>query len=466
MRLKAFKDSSMTHFSLCLLAFLAGAAILVAAQDTTTERLTTNISPSPGPTGLGSFPTGGPTAPGRNTTFPGPRTTLRPLYTNTSRPIGHPTLTRSDPGATITSWTTEIVTITSCPCASKLHYGYGNETTELCTSSRTLTVTLTSTIKGCNHGYGGCKDFPEYPDYPKQTQEPPHYGKDEEGEEVEDDDEISCNEDGEFVGDNYEYGRDDTGDHYEDGEHGHRESYDESKQKEGSWKGNGDYDREERGGYDRRGEDGHDHKLKDIDHEGDGQRHKKNPGKGYHHKTFQTYEERDSIPTVPGPPIKNFEVPIARQKREKRQHEHNPRKCTKTGGPKPTDDQKPKPSGDPTGPEQCHGGCGVPDATSTVVTTVLITITPSVTKLNTNRLSVSSISITLLSTTTLPQAETGSATGSFATTTSTAPSMPTFIAGAARLGREVRVARGWGILVACMWVGMVAIGLGMGGVAF
>ncbi|RPB21333.1 hypothetical protein L211DRAFT_840764 [Terfezia boudieri ATCC MYA-4762] len=457
----------MADFSLRLLAFLAAPTILVAAQENT-EGLTTNISPSPGPTGLGSFPTGGPTAPGRNTTFTGPRTTPRPLYTNTSRPIDHPTLTRSDPGAIITSWTTEIVTITSCPCAPKPDYGYGNETMELCTSSRTLTVTLTSTLKGCNHGYGGCKYFPEYPDYPKPTQEPPHYGNDEEGEEDEEDEEISCNEDGEFGGDenlggcygpeegcdNYEFGRDGAGDHYEGGEDGHRESYDELKQKE--------YDREKRGGYDRRGGDGHGHKLKDIDHERDRQRHKKRPGKGYHHKTLQIYEERDSIPTVPEPPIKDFEVPIARHKREKRQH-----KCTKTGGPKPTDVQKLEPTGDPTGPKQCHGDCGGPDLTSTVVTTVMITITPSVTKLNTNHLSVSSISITLLSTTTLSHPETGSATGSSsATATSTAPSIPTFIAGAARLGREVRVATGWGILLACMWVGMVAIEFGMGGVGF
>jgi len=601
MRLKVIKDSSMANFSLRLLASLAVPAVFVAAQDTIGGF--TTITPSPD---LGSFPTAGPTVPSRNATFfPGPRTTSRPPYMNTSRPIHRPTLTRPDPGATITSWTTEIVTVTSCPCAPQPDYGYEHETTELCTSSRTLTVTLTSTIKGCHNGYGVCKDTPGYPDYPEPTQEPPHHGEGDEGEE------IGCNEGGEYGGDedlgecygreegcgNYEYSQDDAGDRYEDDEDGYGESYDESKQKQGHWKekdgsdrkennaysdpdhdseqkgnygGYGDYkdkviayDREHNGdygyqeknvSYDHKGKDGYDyqekdvrkgsgynsigkdgygeydrekrggysgnekgvyhhkeknkggdygvgelvgvpmpahkekggHKLKDIDYEEDGQRRKKEP------QTYEeynpNYEDQDPkkadpkkkyggdgkhehlkdrvVPAAAKPPIKHFEVTIARHKSEKRQYEHKPRKCTKTGRPKPTDGQKHEQTREPTIPGQCLGGCGGPDPTSTMTTTVMTTIMPSVTKPITHRLTASSNSITPISTTTLAQTEMGSATSSVATGTSTASPMPTFIAGAARLGSGVQVAGGWGILVACMWVGMVAIGFGMGGVGF
>ncbi|KAF8422976.1 hypothetical protein EV426DRAFT_604606 [Tirmania nivea] len=172
---------------------------------------------------------------------------------------------------------------------------------------------------------------------------------------------------------------------------------------------------------------------------------------------------------VPKPPRKRFELTIARHKLEKRQHGHKPPECTKKGGPKPTDDQKHEPTGGPTGPGQCHGGCSGPDSTSTLTAMVMITITPSVTKIVTpitRRLPVSSAPITPVSTTTSAQTEMGGATSSFPTGSSTTSSMPTFIAGAARLGREVQVTGRWGMLVACMWVGMVAVGFGMGGVGF
>lgn len=366
----------------------------------------------------------------------------------------------------------------------------------LCTSSRTLTVMLTSTIKDCYYGYGGCKDSPAYSDYPEPTQEPPHYGEDYEEEE-------GCNEEGKDGGDEglgecydseescgeYEYSQDGvgTGDRYEGEDR--RGEYDESKRKHDYKDKDITYDRVHKGGYnyqetdlisyeqerdaynEGKGRDVYPHNGKE-----DGKCHVKKPGED-RHKESQTYEEH--YPKYGGKtrPKKKCdggsrgklskdkvipEVTIARQ---------YDRACTRIGEPKPTDDQKHESTREPTGPGQCHGGCGRPYSTSTVTTststTVIITIAPSVTKIitfTTSHLSVSSTSITPLSTTiaTSAQTKTGSATSSFTTGTSTVPSMPTFIAGAARLGRGVQIAGVWGMLITCMWVGMVAIGFGVG----
>jgi len=495
----------VAYFSLCLLISLTTSAAFVAAQDST------NGPPRPDPTDIELFPTFGP-APRTNTTFsPGPMATLRPPYTNTSHPINRPTLTRPDSGATITSWTTEIVTTTFCPCGPD--YGYGHETA----------------VEGCHNGYSGCKGGPDYgtPDYPESAQEPPHDGGD--GEEGE-----GCSGD-EYEGEGLRecYGHETGCGKHEYGAHGWEKRSADDQGLKGSVynsKGKnsyGEYDRrgKDTGSYSRKGRDvylhsgkgvhhkgkdkggnrgvkelegvpirkgsgAYGHNLKGIDHKEARQRREKTPDEGYHSKKPQTYKEHGlayeqleskyegkslsygeqgpndkAISAAPKPSIKHYQVTaVAHHKREKRQHEHKQRRCTKTGGPKSaaSGSQKHELTGGPTGPGQCYGGCGGPGSASA---TAVITIAPSVTKIiihTTSRLPVNSGSLNPLPQIIYAQTETGSATRSFATSTSMALSspMPTFIAGAVRLGREVQMTGGWGML------GIVAIGFGLGGLVF